>query len=59
MSKPKSTYVVYMLSMFYFQPHFHFHESYNMIKSAALVFCTFCRISLDGNVDEENKMSNN
>ena len=44
MSRPKSIYVVSLWSIFHFQPHFHCHQSYNIIKTDALVFCTFFRM---------------
>ena len=34
-----------LLSTFHFQTHFHYNESYNLIKIETLVFCTFFRIS--------------
>ena len=34
-----------MWSIFHFQPHFHCHESYNLIETDALDFCIFFRIS--------------
>ena len=41
MSRPTSIYVASMWSIFYFQPNFNRHYSYNIIKTNALAFCTF------------------
>ena len=40
MSMSSSIYVVTLLPTFHFQPHFRFHDSYNVIKTDVLVFCT-------------------
>ena len=45
MCRPRSIYVVSLCSIFHFQPHRHCDESYNVIKTDALIFCTFFRIS--------------
>ena len=49
MFRPRSIYVAILWSIFHFQPHFHCHYLYNLIKTNALAFCT----CLDDNVDEE------
>ena len=35
MSRTRSIYIIL------FQPHFHYNESYNLIKTDAIVSCTF------------------
>ena len=45
MSRPMSINVISLWSVFNFQPHFHFHQSYNLIKTDALGFCAFFGIS--------------
>ena len=45
MSRLRSINVVSLQSIFNFQPHFHFHQSYNLIKTGALGFCAVFKIS--------------
>ena len=45
-----------MWSIFHFHPHFHYNQSYNLIKTDALVFCKFLeylKLVLEDNMDEE------
>ena len=51
-------YIISLWSIFYFQSDLHCRLSYNVIKSDAIVFCTFFRIDLIfvvENVDEESE----
>ena len=41
MSRPGSIYIVSMRSIFQLQPHFYHNQSYNPIKTDALVFSHF------------------
>ena len=44
MPRPRSIYVISIRSIFHFQPHFHYNESYSLIKTDTLVFCIFLKI---------------
>ena len=62
MSRAKSIYVLSFWHIFHFQPHFHCHQSYNVIKTDALVFCMFLEhllFFLDDNMDEDGKWFSN
>ena len=55
MSWPSTIYVVSMQSIFHFQPHFHYNQSYNLVWTDTLVFCEYLLLFSDDNVDEESE----